>query len=79
MCNNQIYFCSQDKQDIRSLGHLNSEKSDTAGGIYTIVPELTSAVREAYVYTRWTGEFNHEHRLRQREGKGIHCGLFTNI
>lgn len=52
MCNNQIYFCSQDKQDIRSLGHLNSEKSDTAGGIYTIVPELTSAVREAYVYTR---------------------------
>lgn len=28
MCNNQKYFCSPDKQDIRSLGHLSSELSD---------------------------------------------------
>lgn len=51
MCNNHKDFCSSDKQDIGSLGHLNTEESDTIGGIYTIVQgceEPTSAVCEVF-------------------------------
>lgn len=41
MCNNQKYSCSPDKQDIGSLGHLNSEELDSmvqgGGDGYTTV------------------------------------------
>lgn len=54
MCNNHKDFCSSDKQDIGSLGHLNSEESDSMGwGGYTIVQgceEPTSAVCEVHTW-----------------------------
>lgn len=37
MCNNQKYFCSPDKQDIRSVGHLYSEELDSMGGIFQVL------------------------------------------
>lgn len=54
MCNNQKYFCSPDKQDIGSLGHLNSEGSDTmgrGGAVYNTVQdhkELIPAISDVF-------------------------------
>lgn len=44
MCNNHKYFCSPDKQDIGSLGHLHREESESIRGH----SEHTSAVSEVY-------------------------------
>lgn len=65
MCNNQKYFCSPDKQDIRSLGHLNSELSDTMG--YCTVANSQSQLAEVYAWRTISGVSQVEPKCGENE------------